>query len=173
MVVAYCLFLVVRIHADEGAVTSRIDDPDLSSTGAAGWIVVGFGLVAVGGHLLVASSEAVAVSVGVPAYMLGLVTGFGTTIPEVTIAAFAVHRDEADIAVGTLLGSNVTDPLFSLGLGALVGGLAIDHVGATVASASYMLVAAALVALVFFVTGGISRRAAVGCIVLYLPTFVV
>jgi cation:H+ antiporter len=99
------------------------------------------------------------------------VTGFGTTVPEITIAALAVHRNEGDIAVGTLLGSNVTDPLFSLGVGAIVGGFAIERVGATLTSATYMMVAAGLVALWFFLTGGISRRAAVGCIALYVPTF--
>ena len=172
MVALYCLFLVVRVHADEESVTASSDgDPDRPLGHTAGWMVVGFVLVAVGGHLLVAHSEAVAVSLGVPAYLLGLVTGFGTTVPEITIAALAVHRNEGDIAVGTLLGSNVTDPLFSLGVGAIVGGFAIERVGATLTSATYMMVAAGLVALWFFLTGGISRRAAVGCIALYVPTF--
>jgi cation:H+ antiporter len=172
LVAAYCLFLAVRVHADDDALADHVDDADDPPRRAAGWIVLGFALVTVGGHLLVTNSEAVAVTLGVPAYFLGLVTGLGTTAPEVVIAALAVHRGEGDIAVGTLFGSNVTDPLFSLGVGALAGGLAIEHVGATLASASYMIAAATLVVLLFLATGGISRRAAVGCIALYVPTFV-
>lgn len=174
LVGAYLIFLAVRIHADEHeAVTDRVEDADLEPRWAALRMVVGFVLVAVGGHLLVTNSEVVATTLGVPSYLLGLVTGLGTTAPEIAIAALAVRRDEGGIAVGTLFGSNVTDPLFSLGIGALVGGFAIDQVGATVASATYMILAAALVTVVFFVTGRISRRAAVGCIALYIPAFVV
>jgi len=76
---------------------------------------------------------------------------------------------KADIAIGTLFGSNVTDPLFSLGVSALVGGVAINRVGPTIASAGYAIAVSVVVAL-FYLNGEISRRAAVGCIAMYAPT---
>lgn len=169
LVAAYLLFVLVRVRADEDVAT--IEEADYRPAHAVAWILAGFVLVAVGGHLLVANSRSLAIELGVPAYLLGLVTGLGTTIPEIVIAALAVHRDEGDIAVGTLFGSNVTDPLFSLGVGALVGGLALEHAGATMLATGYMLAVATIVVTLFVATGGISRRAAVGCIALYVPTY--
>jgi cation:H+ antiporter len=48
--------------------------------------------------------------------------GFATGLPELSTAIVAAIRKEPGISVGTLIGSNVTDPLLSLGLGAMVGG---------------------------------------------------
>lgn len=172
LVAAYLTFLAVRLRDDDHAAVERHADADHSTPRALLWVAVGFLLVAVGGHLLVVNSRALAVSLGIPEYLLGLVTGLGTTLPEIVIATLAVHRDEADIAVGTLFGSNVTDPLFSFGLGAVVGGYAIDHVAATVASGVYMIAVSVLVVVLFYVNGGVYRRAAVGCIALYVPTYV-
>jgi len=169
LVTAYLLFVLVRVHADDDVVT--IEEADYRPAHAIAWILAGFVLVAVGGHLLVTNGRALAIELGVPAFLLGLVTGLGTTIPEIVIAAIAVHRDEGDIAVGTLFGSNVTDPLFSLGLGALVGGLVIEHADTAVLANGYMLAVATIVVALFVATGGISRRAAVGCIALYAPTY--
>jgi cation:H+ antiporter len=172
LVIAYLVFLVVRIRTDEDAsAVDRVADADHSPARATAWILVGFALVAVGGHLRVANSRALAVALGIPEYLLGLVTGLGTTTPEIVIAALAVHRGEGDIAVGTLFGSNITDPLFSFGLGAAVSGFTIEHTAATVVSGGYMIAVSALVAVLFFLNGGISRRVAVGCIALYVPTY--
>ncbi|PHQ37391.1 hypothetical protein DJ69_16970 [Halorubrum persicum] len=172
LVAAYLCFLGVRLRGEShAALVERHAGGDRSLPQAAGWIVVGFALVAVGGHLLVVHSKALAVALGVPEYLLGLVTGLGTTAPEIAIAALAIDRGEADIAVGTLFGSNVTDPLFSLGAGALVGGIAVDRVGPTVASAGYTIAASVVVVGLFYLNGGIDRRAAVGCIAMYVPTF--
>lgn len=172
LAVAYLGFLAVRVRGDDHAdAVERHRDADRSIRHAVGWIVLGLAGVVVGGHLLVVGSRSLAVALGVPEYLIGLVTGLGTTAPEIAIAALAVDRNEGDIAVGTLFGSNVTDPLFSLGLGALVDGFVIDHVAATMVSGAYMTAVAALVAGLFYVNGGIGRRSAVGCIALYVPTY--
>jgi cation:H+ antiporter len=172
LVLAYLFFLALRIRTDrDSSAIDRVGEPGHSHRMAGVWILVGFTLVATGGHLLVTGSRALAVSLGVPEYLLGLMTGLGTTTPEIVIAALAVHRDEGDIAVGTLFGSNVTDPLFSFGLGALVGGFSIEHTGATVLSGGYMLAVSTVVVALFYVNGGISRRGALGCIALYAPTY--
>jgi cation:H+ antiporter len=172
LVVAYLVFLGVRIRTDRDAsAIERVGEPGYSIPEASVRILVGFALVAVGGHLLVTNSRALAVSLGVPEYLLGLVTGLGTTTPEIVIAALAVHRDEADIAVGTLFGSNVTDPLFSFGLGAVVGGFSIEHTGSAVVSGGYMLAVSTLVVALFYVNGGLRRRGALACIALYFPTY--
>lgn len=169
---AYLLFLTLRVGTDEDAAAAEhVTDAEYSLPAATGWILLGFALVAVGGHLLVTNSRALAIALGVPGYLLGLVTGLGTTTPEIVIASLAAHRNEGDIAVGTLFGSNITDPLFSFGVGALIGGFTIEHAGAKVVSGGYMIAVSLFVVVLFYVDGEISRRTALGCIALYIPTY--
>jgi hypothetical protein len=89
----------------------------------------------------VGGAAGVASSVGAPWYLLGIVTGLGTTVPEIAVAFESVYRHERPIAVGTLLGSYITDLLFSLGIGAAVGGLAGSDPRPAVLGGAYMLVA--------------------------------
>ncbi len=58
--------------------------------------------------------------VGLNEGVIGLLSGIGTSIPELSISLIALLRKSTGISVGNLLGSNITDPLFSLGIGALL-----------------------------------------------------
>ncbi|MGZ0746526.1 sodium:calcium antiporter [Haloparvum sp. AD34] len=129
--------------------------------------------VAVGGHLLVAGSQTVALELGVSTHLLGLLTGFGTTVPEVLVALAAVRRSEGDIAGGTLLGSNITDPLFSLGLGAFAGGIVVDEPQVAVLTTGYMLLVSGVVVGMLYWRETLYRRHGVACILLYLPVLMI
>lgn len=129
--------------------------------------------VAVGGHLLVSGSQTVALELGVSTHLLGLLTGFGTTVPEVLVALAAVRRSEGDIAGGTLLGSNITDPLFSLGLGAFAGGIVVDEPQVAVLTTGYMLLVSGVVVAMLYRQGTLYRRHGIACILLYLPVLVI
>jgi cation:H+ antiporter len=169
---AYLCFLAVsyeEMHLDE-AVDHRAPAAVDGRRAALG-LVIGLVAVVVGGHLLVVGSREAALAVGIPPLVIGLVTGLGTTAPEIAIAAMAVADDRADIALGTLFGSNVTDPLFSFGAGAAVGGFSFTEPGVVVPSALYMLVASALVVALFLVRDEVGQGGAIGCIGLYLPMF--
>ncbi|MFB6078913.1 MAG: hypothetical protein ABEJ80_08055 [Halarchaeum sp.] len=154
--------------ADGATAHDGIDDPRR----ALGWLGVGLAAVLVGGHLLVTEGRSFALAAGVPSYLVGLLTGLGTTLPEIAVGLQAVRADESGIAVGTLLGSNVTDPLFSLGVGAAVGGLGVAHVQRVLLAGGYMLAVSALVVAYFAVARTMGRRAGVVVAALYLPTFV-
>lgn len=52
--------------------------------------------------------------------MIGLLSGIGTTIPELSISMMALLRKSGSLSLGNLMGSNITDPLFSLGIGAVL-----------------------------------------------------
>ncbi|MFB6235200.1 MAG: sodium:calcium antiporter [Halopenitus sp.] len=136
-------------------------------------VVVGLLAVAVGGHLLVAGSQTVAVELGVSTHLLGLLTGFGTTVPEVLVALAAVRRSEGDIAGGTLLGSNITDPLFSLGLGAFAGGIVVDEPRVAMLTTLYMLVVSGIVVGLLYRQETLYRRHGIACILLYVPVLMI
>lgn len=136
-------------------------------------VLAGLLAVAVGGHLLVAGSQTVAVELGVSTHLLGLLTGFGTTVPEVLVALAAVRRSEGDIAGGTLLGSNITDPLFSLGLGAFAGGIVVDEPRVAMLTTGYMLLVSGVVVGMLYWRETLYRRHGIACILLYLPVLVI
>ena len=47
---------------------------------------------------------------------------FGTSAPELAVSLGAAFRDEADLAVGNVVGSNIANVLLVLGLSAVAGG---------------------------------------------------
>jgi len=171
MALAYLGFLAARYESSDydDAVGTRLTDAEAVSRPLA-WGLVGLALVLVGGHLLVTGARGVAATLGASVYLLGLVTGLGTTTPEIAVAALAVHRERGGIAVGTLFGSNITDPLFSLGVGAAVAPIVVDNLEATLLSVGYMLVVSAAVVAVFYRREEVGRWTGVGCLLLYLPT---
>lgn len=135
------------------------------------WIVGGLLLVVVGGHVMVTNGVAIARLVGIPEFLVGLLTGLGTTLPEVVVAGIAAHEGRGGISVGAILGSNITDPVFSLGIGALFFDVVVDDISALQPSLTYMLVVSILVLTLFYWREGIDRKAAVICLLLYIPTF--
>jgi len=169
MVLAYLGFLAVLAEHEDYA--DHVDDSELSLGRAAGSVLLGVALVVVGGHLLVTGGQRLAVQVGVPSYLVELVTGLGTTAPEIAVELVAVRRDRTGIAVGTLLGSNITDPLFSLGVGAALAGVHVTAVPGVLASVGYMLAASAVVLAILYARRPVGRAGSLACLVLYVPTF--
>jgi cation:H+ antiporter len=121
---------------------------------------------------MVTNGVALARLAGISEYLIGLLTGLGTTLPEIVVAGIAAREGQGGISVGAILGSNITDPVFSLGVGALFFDVVVTDVTALVPSLVYMLVVSILVLGLFYWREGIDRRAAVVCLLLYLPTFV-
>lgn len=72
-------------------------------------------------EILVAAGVSAGEKLGASRDMIGLWTGVGTSVPELAISFVAVARRSGGLSLGNLIGSNITDPLLSLGLGAAAG----------------------------------------------------
>ena len=78
---------------------------------------VGILLLAVGGDRLVIGSVALSNKFNIPAFITGIfVIGFGTSLPELFVTLSALNKNEADIAIGAIIGSNIINILLILGL---------------------------------------------------------
>jgi cation:H+ antiporter len=78
------------------------------------------GLV-IGGQGIVFGATALAAALGVPEIIVGLsVVAVGTSLPELATTLVAAARNEADLAVGNIVGSNIFNVTFVLGGTALV-----------------------------------------------------
>ena len=108
-----------------------IELKSLSWSGAAYFVMVLIGLalaVFAAPHLVVNASD-LAYEMNIPHSIIGtVVSGLGTSLPELTIAFMAAKRSQG-VAIGTLIGSNITDPLLSIGVAATVHPLYLTEAG--------------------------------------------
>ncbi len=87
------------------------------------WIAASAGLVLLvaGGELLVRGSARLAALYGLPPLVIGLtVVAFGTSAPELAVSVLAVRGGADDVALGNVVGSNIFNILFILGVSALI-----------------------------------------------------
>ena len=84
------------------------------------------GLV-LGASLLVRGASKLALSFGISPLVVGLtIVAFGTSAPEVAVSVGAVLDGNADIATGNVVGSNIFNVLFILGVSALITPLVVN-----------------------------------------------
>jgi cation:H+ antiporter len=87
------------------------------------FFVVGVIALVVGAEGLVRGAARLAARTGMSPVVIGLtVVAFGTSAPELAVSVGASINDEADIAIGNVVGSNIANVLLVLGLSAVVGG---------------------------------------------------
>jgi len=94
------------------------------------WIYIGLGLalLVIGGEVLVRGAATAARKLGVSPLVIGLtLVGFGTSTPELVISLQAAFAGSPGIAVGNVIGSNISNALLILGLTALVAPIAVDR----------------------------------------------
>ena len=90
--------------------------------------VVGLGLLILGAELLVRGASRLAVSFGISPLVVGLtVVAFGTSSPELAVSVQSTWSGQVDIALGNVVGSNIFNVLFILGLSALITPLLVDQ----------------------------------------------
>ncbi|MDP3261714.1 MAG: calcium/sodium antiporter [Tabrizicola sp.] len=92
------------------------------------FFVAGLGLLVVGAELLVRGASRLALAVGISPLVVGLtVVAYGTSAPEVAVSVGAAFAAQTDIAIGNVVGSNIFNVLFILGLSALIVPLVINR----------------------------------------------
>ncbi|WP_338463997.1 calcium/sodium antiporter [Franconibacter daqui] len=119
-------------------------------------LIIGLLLVVYSADRLVFAASLLCRSLGVPPLIIGMtVVGIGTSLPEILVATAAALHGQADLALGTALGSNITNILLILGLAALLHPFYV-HSGVLRRELPIMLLVSALAG-VFFYDGALSR----------------
>ena len=91
------------------------------------FVLGGVGLV-IGAELLVRGASRLAAAVGITPLVIGLtVVSLGTSAPEIAISIDASLQGHAEMALGNVIGSNIFNILFILGLSALIGPLLVTQ----------------------------------------------
>jgi cation:H+ antiporter len=91
-------------------------------------LVAGSVLLIAGAELLVRGASRIAGAVGISPLVIGLtVVAFGTSAPEFAVTAGAAWSGQADLALGNVVGSNIFNGLFILGVSALIAPLTVSQ----------------------------------------------
>ena len=92
-----------------------------------GLVIAGLALLVAGGEALVRGAGTLASRAGISPLVIGLVVvSAATSAPELAVTVGAVANGEPDLAVGNVVGSNIVNILFILGLSALI--LSLIHI---------------------------------------------
>jgi len=115
----YYTFGIAKVEGEAG------DTPQSMKTSrAAGFILFGLAGLVAGGKFTVDGAVAIASALGVTDRVIGLtVVAVGTSLPELMTSVVATRKGQDDIAVGNVVGSNIFNVFFILGISAFLAPL--------------------------------------------------
>ena len=94
------------------------------------FLLLGFILTIGGADFAIDSAGNIARAFGISEWIIGLfLVAFGTSLPELTISIKAARNNNADLAIGNIIGSNVANFTMVLGLSSIVNTLNVNLIG--------------------------------------------
>lgn len=118
-------FAVYMMYLYTMAMKSNVDSsetgPGLPLSRCLAGAVGGLALIIAGSNVTVGAATAIATFAGLSERFIGLtIVALGTSLPELFTSVAAARRGNADIAIGNIVGSNIFNILFVVGLSALI-----------------------------------------------------
>lgn len=145
MLVMFCVFMYMTLkEAKEGSDNAeeapQAGGKPMSKVMSVVWILVGLGCLIGGSTVFVDGASNLAEALGVSPAVIGLtVVAMGTSLPELATSVVAATKGNSGIAIGNVLGSNVFNILFILGVTGVITPLNIS--GITTVDLSVMVAA--------------------------------
>ena len=174
--IAYLIFMAKR-HPDQLEMDSQEGVKDMPWWKAILFVVVGAAGIILGGQLVVFGAKGLALQ---GAYALKLdhdmsealvgltIVAVGTSLPELVTSTVAAQKGQNELALGNVIGSNIFNSLFVLGIAALVNPLTT---GSQALVDAFVMLAVTMLLYAFSMRGELKRYhgiALLGCYGLYL-----
>lgn len=113
-------------------------------------IAAGIAMLILGGKLVVDNAISIATRFGLSEKLIGLtILAAGTSLPELATSAVAAYRKNTDIAIGNVVGSNIFNILFILGITGVVSPITYNP---AMNFDMYVLLASTLLLMIFMFT---------------------
>lgn len=152
------------MHSDEDLIML------LPKTKSILYIVGGSVALFIGGKWVVDGAFEIALFFGLSETFIGLtVVAIGTSLPELVTSAVAAKRGQADMAVGNVVGSNIFNLLWILGLSSLIRPLPFD----IVSNSDILMVIGSSTLLILAIVLGRKARIGRGMGVLFVFTYLI
>ena len=85
------------------------------------FIIIGMAAIAIGGKMVVSGASDIARRFGMSDNLIGMtIVALGTSLPELVTSVVAAKKNEVDMALGNVIGSNIFNILFVLGVAAAI-----------------------------------------------------
>ena len=121
-----------------------------------GFTVIGLVLIVFGSNVTVDAATELALIFGVSERFIGLtIVALGTSLPELFTSVAAARKGNADIAIGNIVGSNIFNILFVVGLSGLI--VPVPFIAGFVIDTWVAVAAAVLLAILCAVKGKLVR----------------
>lgn len=130
-------------------------------------IIIGFVLLIVGADVLVDGSSGIAKKFHIPEIIIGLtIVSIGTSMPELFVSITSALDGYSDMAIGNIIGSNLTNLLLILGLSTTIKPVVFQKETRLYEIPMCLLVT--IILMIFCNTnGGISKIEAIGLLILF------
>lgn len=90
-------------------------------------IIIGLVLIIGGGQAVVYSAKIIAHTLGMTETLIGLtIVAIGTSLPELVTSIVAAKKGETGLAVGNVVGSNIFNLLFILGISSAINPIVVN-----------------------------------------------
>lgn len=159
------LYYTIRLALSDRQETKE-EEKILSPVLSGIYIIGGLLAIVYGGDFVVDSASAIALQFGMSESLIGLtIVAVGTSLPELVTSIVAARKGEADIALGNVIGSNIFNIAFILGVSATIHPFAVQM------SSLYDILYLIVVSVLFYVfayRGSIGRIKGVILTVLYI-----
>lgn len=129
--------------------------------------LAGLALIIGGGHFTVEAATYIAAAVGITERVIGLtIIAIGTSLPELIISLVACKKGENEFALGNIIGSNIFNILFILGVAGLISPLEIE--GGLVFDTAFLIAASTLALIFVYTSKKLARREGAVMLALYV-----
>lgn len=176
-ILLFAVFMIYLIKLSKSGDGSLADDvPEIDENASMlkmiAFVILGIAMIVVGSDLTVSGATRIAEVIGLDDRIIGLtVVAFGTSLPELVTGIQAARKNKVDIAIGNIIGSNIFNILFVVGISALVSPAPIAFESSFITDSIVAIAAAALLWLLVLKNKQISRFGGVVMLVCYAGYF--
>lgn len=111
----------LKSRANQSNAQPAEESEDFATSKCVLYILFGLAAIAIGGDVVVNQASTIAANFGLSQNLIGLtIVAMGTSLPELVTSIVAARKGEVDMAVGNVIGSNIFNILFVLGLSATI-----------------------------------------------------
>jgi len=129
--------------------------------------ILGCGLIIVGGHLVVESATELAIAIGITERIIGLtVVAIGTSLPELVTSLVAFKKGENEFALGNIIGSNIFNIMFVLGVAGLISPLEFES--ALIVDTAFLILGSLITLAFIYTRKRLARREGLIMALIYL-----
>jgi len=175
--VMFAGFLIYLLKKSKSGDNSLMDDvPEIDENASVPkmllFVLLGLAMIVLGSDFTVSGATRIAEVIGIDDRIIGLtVVAFGTSLPELVTCIQAARKNKADIAIGNIIGSNIFNILFVVGISALVSPSPIGFADTFIADSAAAIAAAVLLLLLVLKNKRVSRLGGVIMLACYAGYF--